>query len=71
MVARRSSAFRSATLPEKETPAKIDDSYKLVMSVDMVRAKLSELRLENFVEACVEYLLFHESLLVCSNGGRG
>lgn len=48
------SPFKSTTLPENETPAKMDDSYKLVMSVDMVRARLSELRFENLVEGCVE-----------------
>ncbi len=48
------SPFKSTTLPENETPANMDDSYKLVMSVDMVRARLSELRFENLVEGCVE-----------------
>ncbi len=48
------SPLKSTKLPENETPAKMDDSYKLVMSVDMVRARLSELRLENLVEGCVE-----------------
>jgi hypothetical protein len=38
----------------------------------MVRARLSELRFENRVDACVEYLLLpHESRLLWPNGGRG
>lgn len=49
-----SSASRSATLSESETCAKMEGSYKLVMSVDMVRAKLSELWLEKMVEGCAE-----------------
>jgi hypothetical protein len=51
---RHMSPLKSATLPEKDTPARMDDSYKLVISVDMVRARLSELWLENLVEGCVE-----------------
>jgi hypothetical protein len=49
----------------------MDDSYKLVMSVDMVRARLSELMFENFVEACAEYELPHELLLLWPKGARG
>jgi len=41
------------------------------MSVDMVRARLSELMFENFVEACAEYELPHELLLLWPKGARG
>jgi hypothetical protein len=53
-ISRAISASKSATLSEYETPAKSEFSYKLVMSVDMVWAKLSELWLEKIVEGCVE-----------------
>jgi hypothetical protein len=41
-------------LSEKDIRAKSDDSYRLVMSVDNVRAMLSELWFENMVETCAE-----------------
>lgn len=65
------SASRSATLSEYGTPAKTDGSYKLVMSVAKVRAKLSELWFENMVEGCAEERLSNESLMLCPRPGRG
>jgi hypothetical protein len=53
-ISKHISPFKFAALPENEALVKSEDSYKLVISVDMVRAKLSELWFENMVEGCPE-----------------